>query len=69
MIYDVGVTPDGLISLAQLIVVDVVGWTNIWSSAVGLVERKQGGYQVIDEEAGKVVDEKAREVVDEKMKV
>lgn len=66
VVYDGLVTPDSLISLAQLIFVDVVMWTDMLSSAVGLVERKEGGgYEVVagDEK------EKAAEMVDEKMEV
>lgn len=50
-------------SLGQLLAVDVIMWTDMLSSAVGLVERKEGGYQVV---AG---DEKMVEVGDEKMEV
>jgi len=60
--YDALITPDSLISLAQLMAVDVIMWMDMLSSAVGLVERKEGGYEVV---AG---DEKVQ-VVDEKMEV
>lgn len=60
--YDGLVTPDSLISLAQLMAVDVVMWTDMLSSAVGLVERKQAGYAVV---AG---DEKVQ-LFDEMMEV
>ncbi|KAF3054135.1 hypothetical protein E8E11_011873 [Didymella keratinophila] len=61
--YDALVTPDGLISLAQLMAVDVIMYTDMLSSAVGLVEwKEQGEYEAI---AG---DEK-EVVLDEKMDV
>lgn len=61
--YDGLATPDSLISLAQLMAVDVVMWTDMLSSAVGLVERKEkAGYEVL------AVEEKAQDV-DEKMEV
>lgn len=61
--YDALVTPDSLISLAQLMAVDVVMWTDMLSNAVGLVDGKeQAGYEAV---AG---DEKVP-IVDEKMEV
>ncbi|KAF2626708.1 hypothetical protein BU25DRAFT_411673 [Macroventuria anomochaeta] len=48
--YDVWVTPDSLASLMQLMAVDVLMWTEMLSSAVGLVERKEGDVlSVMDE--------------------
>jgi hypothetical protein len=61
--YDALITPDSLISLAQLMVVDVVMWTDMLSSAVGLVEwKEQAGYETVAGD-GKVL------VVEEKMEV
>ncbi|KAF3034529.1 hypothetical protein E8E12_006433 [Didymella heteroderae] len=62
--YDVVRTPDSLLSLAQIMAVDVLMWTDILSSVVGLVGREEGGgYAVV---AG---DEKAVQGGDGKMEV
>jgi hypothetical protein len=61
--YDALVTPDSLISLAQLMAVDVIMWTDMLSSAVGLVENKERAeYEVLAED-------KKVQIVDEKMEV
>lgn len=48
----------GLLSLSQLLAVDVLVWTDMLSSVVGLVERKGAGEGVVEEKMGLQLSEK-----------
>ena len=53
--YDVLVLPNSSVSLAQLAAVDVFWLMSVLSSAVGLVERNEGGDQTVVDEKEKLM--------------
>ena len=68
VIVDIKDSPDSLMGLAQLMVLDVVMWAETLSSAVGLVERKEyGAVLPVNEKSDGSIDEKKDEKVAEEI--
>ncbi|XPS80762.1 hypothetical protein M3J09_012709 [Ascochyta lentis] len=67
---DVTFNPNSMLSLAQLLVLDVVMWAGMLSSTVALVARSDGAELIVNEKGDElIVDEKRDDKVDEKEEV